>query len=423
MNKFGFRNLMVFIILSATVAIAYQIPYLRYTFYDQMRAALHLNNTQMGMLATAVNLVSVLSYPLGGFLAARFSTRTLISITLAALVGLTVWFAFTTNYIMLLIIHVLYGFFTIATLWSAYLNGIRNLANKDNQSTIFGSSEATRGIVQTALGFAFLGVMGTALTPGTGFRTLLLVGAGVTAILLVLAIIFLPKASKKDESSANHTEKGSKQFRLMDVLKNKGVWITTFLLMGAYSTWSLGNGYLTTYTVQVLGISPDLASTLGIVRSYIIVFIAGFLGGFVLDKFTYKGKALLFMLTVIVVSILAVMLTSKVVPISIGLTLVIAFIANVVKSTYWSTMDQAGIPLEMTPIATGIISFLVFIPDFVVTPICGAWLDAATAAGDVASGFTKIFIMMIGFALVGIISAILLTKRTKELEAIGQTAE
>lgn len=197
MKKFGFRDLMVFIILSATVAIAYQLPYLRFTFYDQMMAALHLNNTQIGVLATAVNLVSTLSYPIGGVLASRFSTRSMISVTLAAFVGLTVWYAFTTSYIMLIIIHVLYGFFGIATLWSAYLNGIRNLGTAENQSTIFGSSEATRGIVQTILGFSFLGVVGIAATPAVGFRSLLLVGAAVTAVFFVLALIFCRKRKSK----------------------------------------------------------------------------------------------------------------------------------------------------------------------------------------------------------------------------------
>lgn len=417
MSKFGFRNFMIFIILSATVAIAYQIPYLRFTFYDQMMAAMHLNNTQMGVLATAVNLVSTLSYPIGGFLANRFSTRNLISITLAAFVALTVWYAFTTNYILLIVIHVLFGFFSIATLWSAYLNGIRNLGTTENQSTIFGSSEATRGIVQTILGFAFLGIMGAAASPAIGFRSLLLVGAGITGIFFILALIFLPKNTKSNDT--NKEEVTEVNFSLMDVLKNKGVWITIFLLMGAFMTWSLGNGYLTTYTVQVLQVSPSLATTLGIIRSYIIVFVAGFLGGFVLDKFTYKGKAFIIMLTLIVASILAVMFTSKVVPLCIGLTLFIAFIANVVKSTYWSTMDQAGIPVKMTPIATGIISFIAFIPDFVVSPICGAWLDAATASGNIAFGFTKIFIMMIGFCILGIIFSILLVKRTKDLEKNG----
>lgn len=423
MKKLGFKNLMVFIILSATVAIAYQIPYLRYTFYDQMMATLQLNNTQMGVLATAVSLTSTICYPIGGYLADKFSIKSLMVITLAAFVGLTVWFAFTTNYIMLLIIHILYGFFGIATLWSAYLNGIRNLGDKDNQSTIFGSSEATRGILQTIMGFIFLGIMGSAALPTTGFKTLLLVGAAITAGFLVLAIIFLPKPQPKVKGEADQAMLGEEKYSFVDALKNKGVWITILVIMCAYMSWSLGNGYLTTYTVQVLSIDPSLATTLGIIRSYIIVFVAGFLGGFVLDKFTYKGKAFLIMFVAIIVALLGVMLTSKVVPICIGITLVIAFIANVMKSTYWSTMGQAGIPVKMTPIATGVISFIAFIPEFIVPPICGSWLDKATAAGNVAGGFNKIFILLIMFSIVGIIGSILLTKRTKRLEAESQASQ
>lgn len=424
MNKFGFRNLMVFIILSASVAIAYQLPYLRYTFYDQMMVSLQLNNTQMGVLATAVNLTSVICYPIGGFIANRFSLRSLICITLAAFVGLTIWFAFTTNYIMLLIIHILYGFFGIATLWSAYLNGIRNLGNKDNQSKLFGSSEATRGIIQTIMGFAFLGIMGAMSTPEMGFKTLLLVGSGITAVFFILAIFFMPKKQENQNDNINEEEKDS--FTIVDVLKNKGVWITIIMIMGAYMSWSLGNGYLTTYTVQVLDISTSLASTLGIIRSYIIVFLAGFLGGYILDKFSFKGKAFLIMFTLVIITLLGVMLTSKVVPICVGLTLVIAFIANVMKSTYWSVMGQAGIPVKMTPLATGVISFIAFIPDLLITPVCGVWLDQATAAGNIATGFNKIFIVLIIFSVIGIAASIMLTKRTKKinLELKGtETAE
>ena len=185
-------------------------------------------------------------------------------------------------------------------------------------------------------------------------------------------------------------------------------------------TWSLGNGYLTTYTVQVLKISPSLATTLGIVRSYIIVFVAGFLGGFVMDRFTYKGNGLMIILICIIACVVGVMTTSKVVPLCIGLSLLTAFFANVIKSTYWSVMEQAGIPAKMTAIATGIISFVAFIPDFVVAPICGKWIDKATEAGNVAAGFDKIFILMIGFAVVGIISGFLLVRRTKQIQKVSE---
>ena len=178
MKNFGFRKLMIFIILSASVALAYQLPYMRYTFYDQMAAALQLTDTQMGLLATALTFTNTLCYPIGGFFAERFSMKKLICITLAAYATLTALFAFTTNFYILIGIHVLYGFFGIATLWSAYLSGLRTLADENNQSTIFGSSEATRGVLQTITAFAFLGIMNVAATPILGFKLVMLAGAG-----------------------------------------------------------------------------------------------------------------------------------------------------------------------------------------------------------------------------------------------------
>jgi hypothetical protein len=45
-----------------------------------------------------------------------------------------------------------------------------------------------------------------------------------------------------------------------------------------------------TYGTRVLGLSNELSSTLSIIRSYIIVVVAGFSGGFAMDKFTSKAK-------------------------------------------------------------------------------------------------------------------------------------
>ena len=415
MKNFGFRNLMVFIILSATVAIAYQLPYLRYTFYDQMMAALQLNDVQMGVLASAVGITQTCSYPVGGILANRFSMRTLINITLAAFVALTLAFAFTTNYAFLIGIHILYGFFGIATLWSAYLVGIRNLGDESVQSKLFGFSEATRGILQTILGFAFLGIMNAAAAPVLGFRTMLIVGAVVTGIFLVLGVIFLPKTEKEEKTEVV----AEKKVTIMDVVKNPGVWIVIIILTCAYSCWTLGNGYLTTYTVRVGGLSESVASTLGMIRSYVIVFVAGFFGGWFLDKFTYKGKAFIGLLGISAAGFVLIMFTAKALAISIVLTLFLAFVANIMKSTYWSLMGQAGIPAKMTALATGFISLIIFLPDAICPTIIGNWLTNAEAAGNVAAGFNNIFIMLTVFALIGVLGSFLLVRRTKAIEKAG----
>lgn len=423
MKRFTFRTFMIFLVLSATVALAYQIPYLRYTFYDQFAAAYQLTNVQVGFTASAVSFTSTLCYPIGGILADRFSLRTLILITLAAFTLVTVAFAMTTNFILIMIIHVLFGFFGIATLWSAYLNGIRNLADEENQSKVFGFSEATRGVIQTIVGFAFLGVLAIAATPADGFKYGILFSAAVCAVFFVLGFIFLPKENPTASSS---TETTGVRYTFVDVAKNKGVWITILVLTSAYLAWTIGNSYMTTYTVQVLEISPSTASMLGIVRSYIIVLLAGFVGGFVLDKFTYKGKGFIALFIIVVALTVALTASSSVVGLSIVLTLVIAFVANIMKSTYWSIMDQAGIPLNMTALATGFISFIIFIPDFLIGPIFGKWLDDAAAAGNIATGFNRIFIFLIVASIIGIFSSYLLLRRTKQLEkdkkAIGTVA-
>ncbi len=412
MKNLGSKKLMIFILLSATVAVAYQIPYLRYTFYDQMAAALNLNDTQMGILATAISLANTCCYPIGGLFAEKFSSRNLIMISLAGLAGCTLIYSLTTNFGILILIHVLYGFFSIATLWSAYLAGIRSLGDESMQSTLFGSSEATRGIIQTVCAFVYLGVMRLASVPALGFRHIQYTGIAICLILLILAFIYLPKGNLGNEDQENE----GKIYTIGDVLKCKGVWIACILIMCAYVSWTLGNGYLTTYSVRVLGISESMASSLGIIRSYVIVLIAGFAGGWLVDKFSYKGKAFLTLFIGVIGATAAMVCTNKVVPVCIVVTMILALIANIMKSTYWSTMGQAGIPMGMTAVATGIISFIAFIPDFIIPTIAGRWLDEAAASSNVASGFNKIFLLLFVFSVAGILVSLVLTKQTKAIE-------
>ena len=257
--------------------------------------------------------------------------------------------------------------------------------------------------------------MNAAATPVLGFKTMLIVGAVVTGVFLVLGFIFLPKAEKEEVAEVAAEDKVT----ILDVIKNPGVWITIIILTCAYACWSFGNGYLTTYTVRVGGLSASVGSTLGMIRSYVIVFVAGFFGGWFLDRFTYKGKAFIGLFGISAAGFVLIMFTAKALAISICLTLLLAFIANIMKSTYWSVMGQAGIPAKMTALATGFISFIIFLPDAILPTIIGTWLANAEAAGNIAAGFDKIFIMLTIFAVIGIVGSVLLIKRTKSIEKKG----
>ena len=419
MNLKG-KNIIVFVVLAASVALAYQLPYMRYTFYDQMLVAYNLTNTDIGLIASTVNLINTICYPIGGALANRFSTKTLISITFGAFTVLSVWYAFATDFIMLMIIHALFAFFGIATLWSAYLAAVRNLGDEKSQSKLFGFNEATRGIVQALCGFVFLGLMGIAASQLLGFRYIMLFAAVVSFIFLLLTLKFMDGKKKGEAGSQNAAEAApEKKYTIAEVLKNPGVWLVTFLVMFTYFFWTVGNSYLTAYTTQVLELDPNVASTLGILRSYVIVFVAGFLGGWLLDKFSYKARSFIVLLVLAIACTAGVMLTSAVIPLCVILTLVIAFIANIMKCTYWSTMGEAGIPTGMTALATGVISFIAFIPDWIYPTVFGIWIDDYTAMGNVGGAYFIIFTVMIVFGILGVITAILLWRRTKKLEAAG----
>ena len=81
-------------------------------------------------------------------------------------------------------------------------------------------------------------------------------------------------------------------------------------------------------------------------------------------------------------------------------------------------MGQAGIPMKMTAVATGIISFIAFIPDFVIPTIAGKWLDTASEAGNIAAGFNKIFILLFVFSAIGILISLVLIKQAKAIHAV-----
>ena len=427
MKSFGFKNLMIFIVLSATVGLAYLLPFLRYTFYDQMLAALSITDTQSGFLITVFGFAAIPCYLIGGFLANRFTTRTLYIVTLIGLALTTVWYAFATDFTQLIIIFGLYALFGSATMWEAYLTGIRKLGNPSNQSKLFGSSEATRGIVQSLLGFAFVAVMGIAATPAIGFRNVLLLGAAVAIVLLILTIIFFPKKEQRegveaaDADSSIEAAEAESKVKFKDVITCSGVWLAILLVAGGYLAWTIGNNYVTTYTVRVVGIDEELASTIGIIRSYIIVVLGGFIGGWVLDKFHYKGIGIAVMLTIVIACFIGIVFSNTMIPLCVALTLVLAFVNNILKSTMWSTLGQTGIPVEMTPLATGIISVIAFLPADIICPaIGGIWIDEGIAAGDITLGFNKLFIMAIVFAIMSIIGGFLTMRRTKKLESEGK---
>ena len=408
------RNI-VLVILSMIAGIAYLTPLIRFSFYDQMIAALNITDVQLGTIAGTYGLFNVIGYLPSGMLAEKFNTKKLLILSTAAMCLITLWYSTFPGYTTLIVIHALYGVFSVGTFWSPYLKAIRNLGTENEQGRLFGISEGLRGIGQTAVAFICLGAMGIFASQAAGFRAVLLINAAVFAILLLLVIFLVPDFDKNKK--AQQAVSGEKKESMWSAFGKSSTWLCIFVIMCGYTLWNTANGYMGTYCTRVLNISPELSSTLSIIRSYIIVFVAGISGGIIMDKFAYKGKGMFWVFLISAVAVAAIFATARITAACVAITLVLAYLVNVIKSTYWSIMGEAGVPLEMTGIATGIISFIALTPDIFVTPIISRFLAYGESQGNVALGFNMMLVWMFVWAILGIFSAILLKRRGMKIKA------
>lgn len=414
------RKIGIFIILSLGVGLAYYTHLLRFTFYDQIAEAMSLNDAQMAQVAFVKSLVNTICYPLGGYCAYRFSSRTLVSTAMAGCGAATVWYAFTTSYIALQIIFGLYAFFGIVALYSVHVQGIRALGDEKIQGKLFGGSEATRGIFQAILGFIGVWLMSISASSAIGLRSVLLLHAAMYLVLFIGALVVLPKDDAKKAEAVPFKDQ-MRQYG--EMLKLPATWLITLLIATAYMSWMLSNTYLTTYTVRVLGMSQELASTIGVIRSNVIVLVAGFLGGFVVDKFKWKGHAFITFFVIISILTASILFADMYITVCIVVTIAFALITNMMKSTYWSPSMQAGIPAHLMGAASGVIAFLAFLPETIVGPICGNILTQAELNNTVEAGFKSIFMIALVFSLVGILVAYVIYRVAKQREAQGLTVD
>lgn len=404
-------------VLSFMAGMVYFTPFLRYTYYDQMMVALQLSDVQIGTLGACYGVMSIIGYLPGGFFAEKFEARTLLIVSALGMCLSTAWYALFPGFIALCIIHCLYGCFSIVTFWSAYLKAIRYLGTEDEQSRLYGLSEGIRGIFSAALAFGCLALIGVTASMTVGFRMLLIVNAVVFALLGV-AVKFCVPSSQEIEGGRQAQEALGQHVSVGRVftssLKSKSIWMCVFVIICGFTVYTTTYGYMGTYCTRILGISSGVSSALSIIRNYIVVLFAGVLGGVWLDKFSTRGKGLIVFFTLCIATMVSVWASSSAVLVCAALTLVMGFMANMIKGTYWSILGEAGIPPEDTGMATGVISTVAFLPDVFSAPVVSRFLAFGEAQGNLALGFNITFIWIIVWAIGGIAASFILMRYTEK---------
>ncbi|MGM0168916.1 hypothetical protein IGI39_004671 [Enterococcus sp. AZ135] len=416
----GKRNL-ILLILSLIAGMVFLTPLLRFSFYDQMKVALGLTDIQLGTIGSIYGIFNVLCYAPSGFLAEKFSTKKLLLASTIGMTATTIWYFLLPGFTSLLIIHALYGVFSVGTFWSPYLTAIRQLGSEEEQGRIYGVSESLRGIGQTLIAMGCLAVVALFSSEVAGFRMLLAINAVVFAVLTVAVMIFMPNEEKKTAGNTGgvKTKTSFKDSVAFKTLTSSSTWICIFVIMCGYALWHTVNGFIGTYCTRVLHLTPSVSSTLSIIRSYIIVFVAGLSGGVIIDKFKTKGQGMMLVYAGLAISVVAIFFTSTLTAVCIVATVILSYMTNVIKSTYWSILGDAGIPVETTGMATGLISLIALTPEIFVPPVVSRFITYGESIGNVKLGFDMMLVWLVVWAVLGVGASLILKKRKEKIDSIS----
>lgn len=406
-GKTSAKNYFTLLILILGAAAFYQIPYLRWTFYDGMMELSGLDNTQFGLTMSAYGTVSMILYFPGGIIADRFSSKILVPISLIV-TGLTgFWLITGPGFMGQMAAYVILAAAGTLTFWAALIKATRNLDSGDG-SKMLGLLEGGRGLFQAVFSGIFLVVFGMAANQVGGVKMVL---GGYAVLNLVFGVLsfFLLKDEKKENAEESEPLRAKD---VLEILKMPMIWLLAIVVIASYS-FHLASTYMTPYFTNVIGATAILSGALAVVRNYIAQMAGAPLGGMLAEK--TKSSSLIvacgYIAMVIGIGVVVILPANSSVMVPMVIFMIIAAVSiYVIRGIYFAIISEYGISLRLTGTAVGVVSVIGFTPDIFISPICGQLLDQYEGV----SGYRYIFLMMLVIALIGLAASWILYFMTKK---------
>lgn len=390
-------------ILATAAGIIFELPYMRYTFYDPLREGLNLTHEQFGELMSFYGTLAFIFYLPGGWLADRLSHKYLLGFSLigTGLGGfyLSTWPSFGGAKIL----FAFWGITTIFTFWSTLLKAISLLGNKSEQGKLFSLTEGGRGIITSIAaitGTAMIASMGS--TPDKFVYVLWLYS--VITILAGFGCLWLVPHNKTAQTERTSAMSVIKD--MVDVAKMPITWLLAICIFAIYTVYTTSS-YFTPYMTEVFGVTAATAALVATFKNHFFRPISGIVGTYLTSK---TGSSIPSMKYSIVFLTGLIALT-LVVPVSAPFVLVISIVIAliglmtfVLRGLYFAPVGEVGTPKKMLGAAMGLISTIAFTSDIFNFKIVGRILDTNPGVG----GYKIIFIYILVLLAIAFVSLIVL---------------
>lgn len=402
------------VILSAATGLLYQLPYLRYSYYDAMLEAFGYSNVQLGNLMSVYGLGSVICYVIGGVVADRFADKYLLMLgqVLTALGGFL--FATFPSYPISLAISFFWAFCGALVFWPAVINYIKTLGSDSEQGRIYGLFEGLRGFITTVLGLGIVALFNYYASQSMGLRAVIICYAVINLVFGIMTFIFVPYEKK---SSVNESgQKVSVVQNFLIAIKLPAAWTITISIF-CTMTCFICLGYMTPYLTGVMGATVAFAATIGTIRTWGLQIVGGAGGGVIADKIRSSSLTMTFAFIVIAAGFaLYMILPTNRSMLVIATILMFAFgvAIYVNRGVYFATMSEAGVPDSLGGTVVGFASALGFLPDAFMYTIIGNWLDKY----DTVTGYRMIFATGAISGLIGMAVCFMMYRNLKKSRSV-----
>jgi sugar phosphate permease len=376
----GIQRYVKLLFLMMAGGAIYPLLYLRQNFELTLLATLDISLAQLNVAHSVLGTSFFLSYVPSGWLADRFSPRSLLTFSVAMTGVIGLWYGSLPEAKWITLIFGLWGITTGLTFWAALIKGCSLLAPEDQQARFFGLLEGGRGLFEALLatiavaGFAFV-VSSFSASDETAMVQVIYFYSGVCLVIGALLWFVLRDTAAGDDGSRGQTAKATLRQTLDDLiglLLNIRVWLVAICILTGYQVFWATYTYSAFLQTQ-FGLDAIAVAALTTVRLWMRP-IGAVLAGFIGDRF-HPVRSLGIAILLAGFSLIALLILPADSPYTL-LYFAVATSSVViygVRGIYWASFNTTRVEPRRAGLAIGLVSMIGYTPD-IYMPLINTYL-------------------------------------------------
>ena len=385
-------------------------------FRPTLLEVFQITNTNLGDALAVYGIVAMLSYFPGGPLADKYSTRSLLAVSLIATALGGLYLAQIPDQFGLTVLYGYWGLTTIFLFWAALIKATREWGGTSAQGRAFGLLDAGRGLVAAVFASVatfFLSRLIPAdidIVSGAdrlhALRTVIYLYSGATLIGAILVWLFIAVPPKDLPQKVQRKSLSISMQSAWDIIRKPLVWTQGVIVITAYCGYKSMDNY-PLYAVEILGMTEVESAQFVTSAAYLRV-AGAIIAGFLADRFS-ASKVIFttFLVTAISFFILSLTDVDKSRLLFVYANVLITFFGVfALRGVYFALLEETKIASAKTGTAVGLISAVGFTPDVFFYAISARIM----AASPGIEGYQNYFVFMALIVVAGMAATLILMR-------------